>query len=160
MKIYSYLTESGLRALLFSIVLTVAQSERCEKLDTELWKPCIDVGFTHTTPIPLSVNKTKLSQTFHRMRARYNTTVCAGKVLDMMSCSFFVPQCDSAKTNPVVLPCKRVCAEYLHTCKDVLGKSEVDLLTGPCSILPNDAGSSNKCMEPKNFIPSPDARGK
>lgn len=143
--------------LLFCITKKVALSERqCEKLDEKLWKPCVDLGFTHTFAIPDSTNQTKLSLLFQKSRARHNSSQCLGEMTNMMLCSFFVPRCDINSDNRMVLPCKGVCAEYLHQCKTILHPDEVDFLTGPCNLLVDDP----PCMKPPNFQPTPNGTGK
>ena len=77
-------------------------------------------------------------------------------LLDVMACSIFLPRC-SEEINGPYLPCRGVCYEWTHDCKDVIQQEGMEWLTGLCDLLPEEDdpqttnGYLGRCFTPPNY---------
>lgn len=134
----------------------MSTAQKCEKLDAKLFAPCVNIGHTHSSIIPDYVNKTRLSLVLKSYAQL--TSNCSESSL-AMHCAYFVPMCKEGIKEPI-LPCQRVCADFMRGCGKVLRPDHgIQLSTeryaGMCSILRNEPASSGNCFEPKDFKISP-----
>ena len=142
--------------VLAQLVNHISTAQRCEKLDAKLFAPCVNIGHTHSSIIPDYVNKTRLSLAL-KSYAKL-TSNCSESSL-AMHCAYFFPMCKEGRKEPI-LPCQRVCADFMRGCGKVLRPDHGIQLSseryaGMCTILHNEPASSGNCFEPKDFKISP-----
>ena len=77
-------------------------------------------------------------------------------LLDVMACSIFLPRCTEEINGPY-LPCRGVCYEWTHDCKDVIKQEGMEWVTGLCGLLPEEddphttKGYLGRCFTPPNY---------
>ena len=141
--------------LLCSVFVSVfceSNDGKCESVVNGPFDICTTAG-NYTLPIPKKITtseKTEFGWFIKSMITAWNN--CSKyNVAAVIQCSYWFPKCSSGKR---VLPCRRVCGEFLKQCMNkVSDHSDVylDYTLSLCLSLPDEIPSDDKCLEPPNF---------
>ena len=86
--------------------------------------------------------------------AKKNDIVNCSANTDLMLCSLHIAQC--RKDNKALLPCRRVCQEFVKDCGEKLSLDLLDFFVAVCHFLPE----MHDCIEPPGFKPKYNLSGK
>lgn len=120
---------------------------------------CSAAGYNETFQFPPGLTKGKMEYVANKLQSRIYRGLdgCANESLAWaMACSLMVPQCSKGQR---VLPCKRVCSEYLKKCEKRLPNFILEYSIPLCHVLPDKKASSGKCHEPPNFRTNDSIKG-
>ena len=128
---------------------------KCESLANTPFNVCTSAGYNYTLPLPKKLTgrlKDGISLFVKHTIASWEN--CSDlNLAATMECSAMLPKCSGDGKR--VLPCKRVCGEFLKQCINTAsGFTAVylDHLLGMCHILPDyEKSNDEKCHEPPNF---------
>ena len=145
--------------LLSCVLMIMSKAQTCEKLDPELFSPCVNIGHGQTFKMPSFVDKNRLSKII-RLATNFRLNCTAPLNVSLaVQCSIFVPLCKEGRKSPFPL-CRRVCVEMVHGCSKTISQLEKDNFGPWCNVLPDLTAASGECFEPKNFKPTINQSGK
>ena len=136
--------------LLLTIVLTAAAAQTCEKLDPDLFPSCVNIGHNQTFKLPSYVDKKMLSMVINYSNEYTSNCSTASKAPVAMTCAFYLPLCEEGRSTPLD-PCRRVCAEAVLGCSNIISSYSREFRGAWCNVLPNSTAASGECFEPNNF---------
>jgi hypothetical protein len=142
-------------SLSFTLCLVVlpvfSGPQQCVPLKDGPFEACNTSGYNHTFPIPRELSarsRQDLKRTVSYIT--YMVKNCsAGGIAETMSCAYLAPYC---KAGDAMLPCRRVCSEFLKRCGSVFPDFLIDVVVAMCTILPNSTYKEGKCYEPPDFL--------
>ena len=137
----------------FISILCELNDGKCESLVNGPFDICTTAGYNYTLPIPKKLTaqvKTDLGWFITRFITIWSN--CSKyNVAAAIECSYMIPKCSSGKR---VLPCRRVCGEFLKQCMNKLDDVRdlhLEFTLSLCLSLPDDKPNDDKCFEPPNF---------
>ena len=86
--------------------------------------------------------------------AKENNIENCSNYTDLVLCSLHLPQCVGKET--AILPCRRVCQEFVADCRAKLSPDRLDYFVGVCHFLPENG----TCMKPSGFKRKYNSSGK
>ena len=139
----------------------ITTDNQCISMNGGPFESCSVAGYNQTFPLPKKITNTQKKgiSLVLRWMLKAVENCSENNVADVMTCSMFAPKCVTGSPNPV-LPCRRVCGEFLKQCETTLRRFHLDYMVGLCLILPNKTASSGTCFEPQNFRTNDSVRGK
>ena len=128
---------------------------KCERLANTPFDVCTSAGYNYTLPLPRKLTgrlKDGISLFVEHTIASWEN--CSDlNLAATMECSALLPKCSGDGKR--VLPCKRVCGEFLKQCINTasgFNALHLDYLLSMCHILPEyEKSNDEKCYEPPNF---------
>lgn len=133
------------------VSLSDVKQKSCVKLDPEFFGPCVQIGYTHTFPLPAYVDVKEVSEMLHFFRDEVTGNCSSPKILtDTIHCTMLLPLCVEEKTTPV-LPCRQVCADALQGCSNAIKAHILNEVGAMCTVLPDSNAASRTCFEPKGY---------
>lgn len=136
--------------LCLSFVPVFLASDKCVPLKGGPFEACSISGYNHTFPLPYELSsrsKKRIVETV-KLVTKLVSNCSVASIAETMSCSYLAPYCKNGNT---VLPCRRVCSEFLKRCGSEFPPFLVDIAVAMCTILPNSNSSQGKCYEPPDF---------
>lgn len=127
------------------------QAQQCVRIaDIPHVKDCTLAGYNYTFPLPDNLSRrSKWLIKFVANRLTKDMKNCSvAQIAETIGCALIAPNCQQGKP---LLPCRRVCSEFLKRCIDKVPAWYIDDLTGKCTLLPNETAASGKCYEPPQF---------
>ena len=140
----------------------VAASDQCASLNDGPFQSCTNIsGYNETFVLPKKIPQSVADQMARSLQwfLKSLENCSENNVAEVMACSMFAPKCVTGSPNPV-LPCRRVCGEFLKQCETTVSGFLVDYMVGICQVLPNKTASSGECLEPQDFRTNDSVRGK
>ena len=139
----------------------ITTDNQCISMNGGPFESCSMAGYNQTFPLPEKITNSQKKGMSRGLRVMLKAikSCSQNNVADVMTCSVFAPKCVTGSPNPV-LPCRRVCGEFLKQCETTLRRFHLDYMVGLCLILPNKTASSGTCFEPQNFRTNDSVRGK
>ena len=125
------------------------------------FKSCSVAGYNNTFPLNESITKRargSMAYFFEWFLNRMENCSRNG-MAEALFCSWFVPKCENPSQTRI-LPCRRVCGEFLKQCLTEMEEMYFDMIIGMCEILPNKTASSGQCLEPPGFTVNTTVPGK
>lgn len=128
---------------------------KCESLENTPFDVCTSAGYNYTLPLPKKLTgrlKDTISWLVNHSIVSWEN--CSDlNLAATMECSAMFPKCSGDGKR--VLPCKRVCGEFLKQCINTASGFDalrMDYLLSMCHILPDhEKPNDEKCYEPPNF---------
>lgn len=128
---------------------------KCESLANTPFNVCTSAGYNYSLPLPKKLTgrlKDGISLFVKHTIASWEN--CSDlNLAATMECSAMLPKCSGDGKR--VLPCKRVCGEFLKQCINTASGFTalyLDHLLSMCHILPDyEKSNDEKCYEPPNF---------
>ena len=144
-------------AVLFSVVLVFLPADvfpqMCRRLNPSLFQRCINVGYNYTANFPDNFNSHENIIGYHLERETRRFEQCS-EYIDVIMCAIFVPKCVEHHNRPV-LPCRRICEEFVKDCESRVDFEKIEWIKGLCRLLPTTRNNKNlsECFEPANYKP-------
>lgn len=130
---------------------SLAKPKSCMKLDSELFAPCVNIGHTHTFPLPPFIDLKKVSAALHKFRDEITANCSAPDILtDTVHCTMLLPLCVEGRELPL-LPCRSVCINAVHGCRNAVKAYILNEVGAMCNLLPDSTAASKTCFEPKGY---------
>lgn len=136
-----------------------ATADKCKNFVEGHFSFCSAAGYNETFQFPETLTEDNMEYVAKAVGQRIRRAIgdCAQESLAMsVICSFVLPQCSTGKR---VLPCKRVCGEFLKQCESKIPNFILEYSIPLCHVLPDETASSGKCHEPPNFSTNDSVKG-
>ena len=135
-------------------------TDKCNNFVEGHFSFCSAAGYNETFPFPEILTEDNMEYAAKAVESRILQALrsCPRESLAMsIICSFVLPQCSKGKR---VLPCKRVCGEFLKRCETKMSNFTLEYSIQLCHVLPDEKPSGGKCYEPPNFSANDSVKGK
>jgi hypothetical protein len=139
--------------IFLALFLFTSVAQQCLSLPGSPFESCTVVGYNYTYAVPYELSddlKDWLSSTFPYLLSITTTNCSAALMGETIMCALYAPSCIEGKPNPI-LPCQRVCSEFLKRCRSDIDPFWLEYYVGYCTLLPNKTASSGQCFEPRGF---------
>ncbi|KXJ25681.1 hypothetical protein AC249_AIPGENE26670 [Exaiptasia diaphana] len=127
----------------------------CNKCNKISIKECANVGYSHTFHFN-DINKVPYQNHTAAALEKFLKLLTCSKYAQTILCSLYLPKCDlkTCSSKPV-LPCRRVCYEFVRSCDKYLALAAIHgLMIGLCDLLPWNNTAASPCFLPKGFKPT------
>ena len=134
-------------------------TEKCNNFVEGHFSFCSAAGYNETFPFPEILTEDNMEYAAKAVELRIGRALggCAQESLAIsMICSFVLPQCSNGNR---LLPCKRVCGEFLKRCETKMSDFSLEYTIPLCHVLPDKNATSGKCFEPPNFSTNDSVKG-
>ena len=132
---------------------SAASTKRCVSIQQggplDMFAFCTSAGYDSTLAFPEHVPVERLAAAINSLLGIFKNCSQNG-VAEAIFCSMIAPKCVSSSPN-VLLPCRRVCSEFIKQCGVTMEKTYFDVIVGMCETLPDKNASSGQCLEPPGF---------
>ena len=151
-----YILLAFLAVFLCGLCAPFSAAQQCVNMkEKPYFAPCLAAGYNTTYPIPSYVSERTTGYVgwwnkFFISRVR-NCSV--PQIAAAVGCASYAPYCKDGSTTPLsaLLPCRRVCVEFLKRCQGSIPEWIIDDTIGRCAVLPDYPKASGKCYEPPQF---------
>ncbi|XP_032229031.2 uncharacterized protein LOC5504811 [Nematostella vectensis] len=140
-------------ALCALAILYCTVAQQCVQMkDKSYFAPCTAAGYTTTFPVPPNVSKRSLRWVgfYHKYLVNGVKNCSVAQIGEAIGCAMYAPYCREGSSEPL-LPCRRICTEFLKRCEGSVPEWWIDDFIGRCVLLPDETAASGKCYEPPQF---------